>query len=76
MEDANLDNGYENIRWTLFMEMRNEAGDVVVTMDENKRETGISREAAVSRGYRSMEDMLQKKFIGDLERYFDSFAGQ
>ncbi len=76
MEDANLDNGYENIRWTLYMEMRDQSGKVVVTMEEQKRETGISRDAAVSKGYRSMEEMLQKKFIGDLERYFDSFAGQ
>jgi len=74
LEDANLDNGYENIRWALYLEMRNEAGEVVVTMDEKKRESGVSRDAAVARGYRSMEEMLQKKFIADLERYFDSFA--
>ena len=76
VEDAKLDNGYENIRWSLYMEMRDQSGKVVVTMEEQKRETGISRDAAVSKGYRSMEEMLQKKFIGDLERYFDSFAGQ
>ncbi len=76
VEDANLDNGYENVRWTLFLEMKDQSGKTVVTMEEQKRETGISRDAAVSKAYRSMEEMLQKKFIGDLERYFDSFAGQ
>ena len=76
VEDATLDNGYENIRWHLFLEMRNTSGEVVAAMEEQKRETGVSRDAAVSRGYRSMEEILKKKFIGDLERYFDSFAGQ
>ena len=76
VEDAALNNGYENVRWFLYMEMRNEAGEVVATMEEQQRETGISKEAAVAKAYRSMEEMLQKKFIGDLERYFDSFAGK
>jgi len=75
VEDVTLENDYENVRWFLFMEMRNESGEVVVSMEEKKRESGVSREEAVARGYRTMETMMQKKFIGEMERYFDSFVG-
>lgn len=74
MEEVSLNNDYENMRWTLFLEMRNEKGDVVVSMDEKKRETAISKEEARSRSYRSMEEVMEKKFLRGMESYFDSFA--
>lgn len=74
MEEVTLNNDYKNLRWTLFMEMRNEKGDVVVSIDEKKRETAISIEEAESRAYRSMEEMMHKKFLRGMEDYFDSFA--
>ncbi|MDC7235493.1 MAG: LPP20 family lipoprotein [Spirochaetales bacterium] len=74
MEEVTLDNKYENLRWTLFLEMRNEAGDIVVSMDEKKRESAISLQEAESRAYRSMEEVMNKTFLRGLEDYFDSFA--
>ncbi|MDC7239983.1 MAG: LPP20 family lipoprotein [Spirochaetales bacterium] len=75
MEEVILNNDYSNLRWTLFLEMVNEEGDIVVSMDEKKRETAISLTEAEARAYRSMEDAMQKSFLGSLEDYFDSFAG-
>ncbi len=75
MEEVVLDNNYKNLRWTLFLEMINEDGDIVVSMDEKKRETAISLSEAEARAYRSMEEAMQKNFLGSLEEYFDSFAG-
>ncbi|QEN09500.1 hypothetical protein EXM22_16490 [Oceanispirochaeta crateris] len=75
MEEVLLNNDYKNLRWNLFMEMRNEKGDMVVTMDEQQRETAISLQEAEARAYRSMEKVLNEKFIGALESYFDSYAG-
>ncbi|MDA3957883.1 LPP20 family lipoprotein [Oceanispirochaeta sp.] len=75
MEEVTLNNDYKNLRWNLFLEMRNEKGEVVVTMEEKQRETAISLDEAEARAYRSMEEMMQKKFIGALESYFDSYAG-
>lgn len=74
MEEVTLNNDYENMRWTLFLEMRNEEGDVVVSMDEKKRETAISLKEAEARAYRSMEEVMQKKFLREMESYFDSFV--
>jgi hypothetical protein len=75
MEEVILANDYKNVRWTLFMEMRNEAGEVIATMEEKKRESAISYDEARARSYRSMEKALQKNFIGALEDYFDGYAG-
>ena len=75
MEEVILNNDYKNLRWNLFMEMRNEKDEIVVTMEEKQRETAISLEEAEARAYRSMEEMMKKKFIGALESYFDSYAG-
>ena len=75
IEEVTLANDYKNVRWNLFMEMRNEAGDVIATMEEKKRESAISYDEARARSYRAMEKALQKNFIGALEDYFDSYAG-
>ncbi len=75
MENVILNNDYENVRWTLFLEMRNEAGEVICTMEEKKRESAISIDEARARSYRSMEKAMKKSFIGALEDYFDSYAG-
>jgi len=75
MEEVTLNNDYKNLRWTLFLEMKNEKGDTVVSMEEKKRETAVSLEEAKARAYRSMEELMKKKFIGGLENYFDTYAG-
>jgi hypothetical protein len=73
LEPVDLDNGYENVRWYLALNMLNESGRSVVSLEENSRSSSVSAGAAEARAYKDMEKVIEDDFIDQLTAYFDSF---
>ncbi len=74
LEPVSLDNKYENIRWYLNLEMRDETGKAIVSFNQNQRETGISRSAVVSKAYIEMEKKTKADFFSEFVKYLDGLV--
>lgn len=72
IEDTEMNNKYQNIRYELILEMRDEKGKVIVSFRKAQRESAISRSEAIALAYRSMEKQINNEFIGQFEKYITS----
>ncbi len=75
LEPVILDNSYENIRWNLSLEMKNEEGHTVVYMDERSRVSGISPEEAEVKAYKAMKKAVKKNFTSQFNSYINTLLG-
>ncbi len=74
IEKVELDNGYENVRYYLNVNIQDENGIPVVTIEENNRVSAISESDAKNRAYLDIEKIIKKEMIGELIIYFDGFV--
>ncbi len=74
MEEVELKNNYENLRWNLTLEMTDTVGNGVAALGKSQRETAVSQEEARSRAYRSMEKFINQSFLDAMASYLDSFV--
>lgn len=72
--DVDVANGYVNVRWNLVLELRNQSGQSVVSIDEQKRESALNRPEAINRSYRSIEKAIAENLLGGLNKYLDGFV--
>ncbi|MBN1525124.1 MAG: hypothetical protein JW904_11605 [Spirochaetales bacterium] len=71
LQDAQLNNKFENIRWYLALQMKDEKGSILVSFNKNQRESAVSRPEAIAGSYRQMEKMVKAEFIGQFIKYLD-----
>ncbi len=74
LEKVELDNDYKNVRYYLNLNIQNEEGIPVVTIEENNRISAVSESDAENRAYLDMEKIIKKELIGELVSYFDGFV--
>jgi hypothetical protein len=74
IEPVQLDNDYENIRWYLTLDMRDEHGTILVSFNKNQRETAINENEAIARGYREMAKNIEDKFMNEFVKHLDSLV--
>jgi hypothetical protein len=72
IEDTKLENKYQNVRWSLLLEMRDEKSQVLVSFNKNQRESAISKPEAIALSYRDMEKQINDEFIGQFIKYLDN----
>lgn len=68
-----LDNGYENLRWSLSISLLDSRGYEALSLSEQNRSSGVSESAALSRAYRDMKDMIRKELDKAFTAYLNSF---
>ena len=73
IEDVELDNGYDNKKWYLKLDVVDEKGVTVISFEKNSRSSGVSYSAAEARAFKDMEIVVKKDFLKKLNGYFDSF---
>jgi len=74
IEPLALKNNYENLRWYLNLQMKDESGKTIVSYNKNQRETGVSKSAAEARAYIEMEKQIKKAFFNEFIKYLDSLV--
>ncbi len=74
IEKLELDNKYENVRFYLNIDIKDENGIPVVTIEKNDRVSAISESDAKNRAYLDIEKAVKKELIGELISYFDGFV--
>lgn len=65
---------YFVVKWYLSLDITDEKGVTVVSLDEDKRETAVSEAAARSFSYADIEKALKSKFIMEFLRYLDDMV--
>jgi hypothetical protein len=76
VEPIQLNNGYENVRWSLTVDLKDETGNILVSINKDQRETSISQAQAIAIAYNEMEELIDSKFMGEFVKYLDSFILQ
>ncbi len=76
IEPVQLDNGYENVRWTLTVDLKDETGNILVSFNKDQRETSVSQSQAEAIAYNQMESNIGSDFMGEFINYLDSFVLQ
>ncbi len=74
LDDGEVNDDFQSIRWTLTLDFTGPDGNTLVTFDQQSRASGVSREAAVSFAYTDMEDAVAQGFVGAIRRYFDGLV--
>jgi len=74
LEKVELDNKYENLKYYLKIDITDEHGSPVVSLEENDRVSALSDSDVRNRAYVEMEKALKKELVGKLVKYFDSFV--
>jgi hypothetical protein len=72
--DMKGDQGAKFIRWTLGMEMKDVAGNVLVSHYDKGREGHVTESEAEARCYRTVEGKIRNAFVKKLNDYFDGFV--
>ena len=73
VEPVDLNNGYDNRKWFLTLNVLDEKGVTVISFEKNSRSSGVSPSAADARAYKDMESIIKKDFLMKLDGYFDGF---
>jgi len=73
IEQLELKNKYENLHWTLVIELTDTDGHPVAALSAENRSSGISSTAAESRAYRDMIKLVQTDFDKKFSTYLSSF---
>ncbi|MBN2658215.1 MAG: LPP20 family lipoprotein [Spirochaetales bacterium] len=73
-EKVELDNSYENLKYYLTIDVVDEQGRPVVSLEENDRVSALSLSDVRNRAYLEIEKAIKKELIGQLTEYFDSFV--
>lgn len=76
IEPVQLNNGYENVRWTLTVDMKDETGNILVSFNKDQRETSVSQQQAIALAFNQMESKIESDFLGEFTKYLDSFVVQ
>jgi hypothetical protein len=74
LEPLALKNNYENLRWYLNLQMKDESGKTIVSYNKNQRESGVSKSAVEARAYIEMEKQIKKAFFNEFIKYLDSLV--
>jgi hypothetical protein len=67
-------NDYYVLKWYLSLDVIDDTGKVVITLDEQKRETAISEAAARSFSYAGIEEVVENKFILSFLEYLNNMV--
>jgi len=73
-EKVVLDNGYENVKFYLTINVVDENGIPAVSMEENDRIAAISETDAKNKAYLEIKKVIRKDLMGQLVDYFDSYV--
>jgi len=73
IEKSDLENRYFNVRWFLTIKILYN-NTIIIAIEKNQRESGISQTEAFSSSYRSIKNIIRKKMIKSIENYFDNFV--
>ena len=76
IEPVQLNNDYENVRWTLTVDLKDETGNILVSFNKDQRETSVSQSQAIAIAYNQMESKIGSDFMGEFTKYLDSFVLQ
>ncbi|MBB6481106.1 LPP20 family lipoprotein [Spirochaeta isovalerica] len=74
LETVKLDNKYENMKYYLNIDIADEQGLPVVSLEENDRVSAMSLSDVENRAYLEIEKVVKKELVGKLIDYFDSFV--
>jgi hypothetical protein len=74
LEPLKLNNKYDNIRWYLNLQMKDETGKTIVSFNKNQRESAVSKSAVEARAYLEMEKQIKKAFFNEFTKYLDSLV--
>lgn len=73
-EEIELDNDYENMKYYLTIDIRDENGISVAAIENNERISAISVTDVKNRSYNEIEKTVKKDLVGRLTSFFDSFV--
>lgn len=73
-EKVELDNKYENMKYYLTVNITDEQGVPVVSLEDNDRVSAVSVSDVKNRSYIEIEKVIKKDLMGQLVAYFDSFV--
>lgn len=72
-EDIELDReGLEFIGWTIKLDMKDNAGNTILSLNKTSRDGGKNKNTASRMSYRSIYNYLEQDFHKELEDFFDS----
>jgi hypothetical protein len=74
LEPIKLNNKYENIKWYLNLQMKDESGKIIVSYNKNQRESAVSKSAVEARAYVEMEKEIKKAFFNEFIKYLDGLV--
>lgn len=73
-EKVELDNKYENMKYYLELNVSDEQGIPVVSLEENERISATSVSDVKNRAYVEIEKVIKKELTDQLIAYFDGFV--
>ncbi|MDA3808824.1 MAG: hypothetical protein PF518_00705 [Spirochaetaceae bacterium] len=73
-ENVKLDNGYENVKYYLTVNIEDEKGIPAVALEQNDRISAVSVSDAKNRSYLEIGKLIKNDLMGQLTGYFDSFV--
>ena len=62
IEKSDLENRYFNVRWFLTIKILYN-NTIIIAIEKNQRESGISQTEAFSSSYRSIKNIIRKKLF-------------
>jgi len=76
IKPSELRNEYENLNWTINVDLIDMRGYSVIALSGQNRSSGINATAAKSRAYRDMTEFIQIDFDKEFSAYLSSFLGK
>lgn len=74
IEPIALNPDFESVRWVLNLNMVGPNGSSLVTLDEQGRSSAVTTESAIAFSYRDMQEVVERRFVGAMRRYFDGLV--